>query len=148
MCVEEMRRTLLFFSWSAEEWERRANRHAAGDKPPSDQVLQGLQAYAFCQSALFQEMIKAFVNDWCACLEPKGLGTEWLAQYSNVVTIKRGWSKIPSIIPPNLTQIDAKPDNTPVLDPDEPSEQAVDRMGMEDVETELHDNFVQIMAEE
>ena len=24
LCVEEMRRTLLFFSWKASEWERRA----------------------------------------------------------------------------------------------------------------------------
>ena len=122
LCVEEMRRTLIFFSWSTEEWEQCANRCASCDKPPSDEVLQGLQAYALHQSALFREMAKVFVSNWYTCLEPKGLGAEWLAQYSNIITVKTGWNKIPSIIPPNLTQMDVEPDDASLSDPDEPSE--------------------------
>ena len=46
LCVEEMRRTLSFFSWSASEWDKRAKERANSKNLPSDNVLQGLRAYA------------------------------------------------------------------------------------------------------
>lgn len=148
LCVEEMRRTLLFFSWSAAEWEQRAEYRASADNPPPEDVLQGLRAYALRRSAMFREMIKVFVTDWSACLRPKGLGTEWLAQYSDFVAVKSGWNRIPSIIPLHLVQPDAEPDDAALSDLDDALESA-DMMDVEqDVEAELHKSLVQIIAEE
>ena len=46
LCVEEMRQTLSFFSWSTSEWDKRAKERANSKNLPSDNVLQGLRAYA------------------------------------------------------------------------------------------------------
>ena len=149
LCMEEMRRTLLFFSWSAAEWEQRAQLGDLNGRPLSGDVVQGLQAYALRRSAMFRELIKVFVSDWYTCLEPKGLGAEWLAQYSDVIAARKGWNKIPSIIPPTPAQPDAEPDDAVLSDIDEALEQAEAGTYMiEDAESELHESFIQIFAEE
>ena len=151
LCVEEMRRTLVFFSWKASEWEERARNcsqpRAPSNKPPSDHVIQGLQAYAHRQSAMFSQLIRVFVSDWHNCLAPKGLGTKWLAGYSSLIVPRNGRSTIPSIIPSTLERGEGEgngdilSDQDEVLDP--PTECVLER----DAEVELHEDFVQIMAE-
>ena len=42
LSVEEMRRTLLFLSWKASEWERLAEERANSDVVPPTVTLQGL----------------------------------------------------------------------------------------------------------
>jgi hypothetical protein len=148
LCVEEMRRTLLFFSWKASEWERRAELRANSDKPPRDDVQQGLRAYAYRQSAMFREMAKVFVSDWHGCLEKRGLGTDWLPGYSDRVVSRKGWNKIPSIIPPIPKQCEAEVDSSMLSDQDDVLEPPLEGIPTEqDEESELHDNFVQIIAE-
>lgn len=145
---EEMRRTLLFFSWSAEEWERRAQLHGFSGKRLPDDVVEGLRAYALRRSAMFRELIKVFVSDWYACLEPKGLGSKWLSQYSGLIVIRKGRNYIPSIIP-TPTKPDAQPDDEVLADVDEALEQAEQGVSMDqDVEFELQDSFVQVFAEQ
>ena len=148
LCVEEMRRTLLFFSWKASEWERLAELRANSDPPPPEDILQGLRAYAHRQSAMFRDMVKVFVNDWHNCLQPKGLGVDWLSGYSDLIVPRKGWNRIPSIIPPALErgeEVDSGmlSDQDDILDP--PQEGVSTE---QDEESELHHNFVQMMAEE
>ena len=168
LCTEEMRRVLAFFSWSAAEWERRAQLHDLAGKYPSDEVLQGLRAYALRHSAMFLNLIQVFASDWHSCLGPKGLSTEWLTQYICTTTNQKGWNRIPSIIPPAPIQpdeplnqpdeMDVQPDKTDDQ-PDEPYDQPLaeideafkqDEDGLAvvlDAETELHEHFVQIFVE-
>jgi len=146
MCVEEMRRTLVFFSWSASEWERRAKTRTHSDNPHPDEVLQGLQAYAYRQSAMFHKMITVFVNDWSSCLVPKGLGNEWLVDYSNLITPRNGRNTIPSIVSPAPQQ--DRPEADDILsDQDEVLDLPTEEITEQDAESELHNDFVQIMAE-
>lgn len=53
LSVEEMRRTLLFFSWSASEWEKCGEACANSNNPPPGNIIQGLRAYAHRQSAMY-----------------------------------------------------------------------------------------------
>lgn len=146
MCVEEMRRTLVFFSWSASEWERRAKTRTQSDNSYPDEVLQGLQAYAYRQSAMFRKMITVFVNDWSSCLTPKGLGNKWLVNYSDLITPRNGRNTIPSIISPAL-QKDTPEANDVLSDQDEVLDPPVEEITEQDAESELHNDFVQVMAE-
>ena len=151
LCVEEMRRTLVFFSWKASKWEEYAQNCSQpcthSKKPPSDHVIQGLQAYAHRQSAVFSQLISVFVSDWQNCLAPKGLGTKWLAKYSSLIVPRNGRNTIPSIMPSTLEQGEAEGDGDMLSDQDEvldpPTECTVER----DAEVELHEDFVQIIAE-
>ena len=119
LSAEEMRRTLLFFLWSAAEWERRAQLHGFSSKCLPDDTTKGLRVYALRQSAMFHRLIKVFASDWHTCLQPKDLGSEWLAQYSDVIVVQKGWSKIPSVLPPTSAQPDVEPDDVVLLDLDE-----------------------------
>ena len=124
--VEEMRRTLLFFAWKALEWEGYAELRAKSDKPPREDILQGLRAYAHRKAAMYREMVKVFVSDWYSCLHPKGLGTDWLQEYSDVIVSRKGWNRIPSIIPPTLEQCEAEVDPGMVSDQDDVLELPLD----------------------
>jgi len=145
ICMEEMWWTLFFFSWHALEWEKHAQARAHSDKPPSG-VLQGLQAYTYCQSVMYHQLIEVFINDWSNCLEPKGLSKEWLANYSDLITSHSGRNTVPSIIPP-IQQDKAEVDDTILSDQDEALELLEEVAPEQDAESELHDNLVQIMAE-
>ena len=148
LCVEEMRRTLIFFSWNAAEWEKRAQLDTIG-KRPSDDIIQGLRAYALHRSAMYQDLIKVFVSDWYPYLKPKDLGAEWLAQYLPLITVWKAWNKIPSIIPISLVQPGVETVDETLSDLDEALEHAGG--GSRDtpnVEDELFDDFVQIFVEE
>lgn len=144
LCAEEMRRTLSFFSWSASEWDKRAEERANSKNPPSDNVLQGLRAYAHRRSAMFRDMIKVFVNDWHSSLQPKGLGGEWLARYSTLITPQRGRNTIPSIIP--LIPEDNFKDDI-LSDQDEPLEPLADVTTEQEAGSQLREDFLQIMAD-
>ena len=148
LCVEEMQRTLLFFFWKASEWERCAELRARSSTPPSEEIAQGLRAYAHRQAAMYRGMVKVFVSDWHSCLQPKGLGTDWLSGYSDLITPQKGWNRIPSIIPPIPEQPEAEVDPGMLSDQDDvldPPQEGISTG--QDEESELHDNFVQVMAE-
>ena len=148
LCVEEMRRTLVFFSWKSLEWERYAKLRSNSDKPPPKDILQGLQAYAYRQSAMYRKMVKVFVSDWYVCLHPKGLGMDWLLGYSDVIVPRKGWNRIPSIIPPLPEQHEAEDDSGMLSDQDDVLEPPPEPIpSQQDEESELHDNFVQTIAE-
>ena len=153
LCTEEMRRTLAYFSWNALEWEKRAEARANGDSRPSDNVLQGLRAYALRRSAMFREMVKVFVNDWYCVLEPKGLGAEWLAGYLALIMPQRGRNAIPSIIPPTLEQDqdaacdDMLSDQDKTLgQPEQGQDEALEQLGgdaaEQDADSKLHNDFL------
>ena len=145
--MEEMRRTLLFFSWKASEWERLAEERANSDKPPPEAVLQGLRAYAHCQAAMYREMVKVFVSDWDSCLCPRGLASDWLPGYLDVIIPRKGWNRIPCIIPPISKQPEAEADPGMLSDEDNILEPPPAASTMQDEESKLHDNFVQMFAE-
>lgn len=149
LSVEEMRRTLLFFSWNAGEWKQHAKLEGFGNEGLPDDIIEGLRAYAYRRSAMFQELIKVFVSDWSACLKPKTLGAEWLALYSDVIVVKKGWNRIPSVVPHTTVQPDIQPDDEVLSDLDEALEKAEEGTRMDqDAESELHHDLVQIFADE
>ena len=147
LVVEEMRRTLLFFAWKSSEWERLAEVRANSDKPPSEAVLQGLRAYSCRQSAMYREMIKVFVSDWVNCLRPRGLGNDWLPKYSEVIVPRKGWNKIPSVIPPDPQLPEAAVDSGMLSDQDDVLEPPPPLCPEQDEESETHDNLAQMLAE-
>ena len=143
--AEEMCRTLRFFLWKAAEWKKRGELGGFIDKCLSDDVLQGLRAYALRQSAMYGRLIKIFISDWHPSLLPKGLGAEWLSEYSDIIVVRKGWNKIPSIIPSTSTGPDAEPDNMVLSELDEALDQAKEGTRMEqDEESEFRDSCVQI----
>ena len=93
---------------------------------------------------MFQDMIKVFVNDWHSSLQPKGLGGEWLTCYSSLITPQRGRNTIPSIIP--LIPEDSANDDI-LSDQDEPLEQPAEGTTEQEAGSQLHEDFLQIMAE-
>ena len=88
LLVEEMRRTLVFFKWTADGWERRAGERAAEPKLDG-RTVAGIKAYAARQAAFYRKLIDVFIQDWYGCLELKSLGTDWLSQYSRPTTCQR-----------------------------------------------------------
>lgn len=147
MCVEEMRRTLVFFSSKALEWEEHAKARTHSSNPHPEEVLQGLQAYAHRQSAMFRQMIMVFVSDWSSCLTPKGLGGEWLVDYSDLITPRNRRNVLPSIIKPTLRQVDTEANDDVLSDQDDVLEPPAEVATEQDAESELHSDFVQIMVE-
>lgn len=145
LTVEDMRRTLAFFAWKAKEWERLAELRANATNKPTDEVLQGLQAYAYQQLSMYHALIKSFVSTWHDCLHPKGLGGSWLSGYNDIIVPQKRWNKIPSIIPAVETGPEIDPGDTSDQDDSElegsPTEQC-----SEDVAIQLHDDFVKILA--
>ena len=93
---------------------------------------------------MFWDMIKVFVNDWHSSLQPKGLGGRWLACYSTLIIPKRGWNTIPSIIP--LIPEDNADDDI-LSDQDEPLEQLADGTTEQEAGSQVHKDFLQIMAD-
>ena len=147
LSVEEMRQTLLFFSWSASKWEERAKERANNSDPPSDNVLQGLPAYTYRKSSMFRGLIKAFFNNWHNCLEPKGLGNKWLADYSALITPQKVQHSIPSIIPPTLTEDQDNSGDDIIFDQDDALKQLAEGSTEPEADSELYNDFIQIMAE-
>ena len=143
--VEEMHRTLHFFSWKATKWTKCGELGGFGDKCFSDDIIQGLKAYALRQSTMYLGLIKVFVSNWHPSLVPKGLGAKWLPEYSDLVVIQKGWNKIQSIILSTFTGPDAEPDDVVLSELDEALDQAKEGTRMEqDEESKLHDTCVQM----
>lgn len=145
LTVADMRRTLLFFAWKAEEWDRLADSRAKAQNKPDDEVIQGLRAYAYRQSSMYRALIKSFVNTWYYCLNPKGLGGSWLSDYADMIEPQKRWNKIPSIIPTTSDKLDPNNDSGDVSDQDCELESSAEEL-TKDPEAELHDNFVDILA--
>ena len=147
LTLEDMRRTLAFFGWKAEEWEQHAELRANAPNKPTGEVMQGLQAYAHRQSGMYRALIKSFVSTWHDCLHLKGLGSSWLPGYKDIIVPQKRWNKIPSIIP---TLSD---ETAPDSDPGDVSDQGDDDLQgspteqpSKDVGAELLDDFVDILA--
>ena len=78
LVVEEMRRTLVFFEWSACEWEKRA---AFQSENVDHTTNLGISAYAYKQAAMYRQLVVIFIRDWYNCLKQRSLGSSWLKQY-------------------------------------------------------------------
>ena len=138
LCVEEMRRVLAFFSWSAENWKERARLCQSGHGPPLDGVRHGLRAYALRRSAMFKDLIQVFANDWGECLNPKGFGGEWLTKYS-ITTDEENQNPFLPALQPNPTTYDQ-----PLAEIDEREDGPLVEL---DEEAELDERFVQLFLE-
>lgn len=95
LVVEEMRRTLAFFEWSARSWEEMGGVRASEPKISSATVI-GLKAYAVRKATLFRRLIVVFLQDWYECLEHKSLGSDWLTRYPRPTFIRR--RRLPSMV--------------------------------------------------
>lgn len=87
LLVDEMERTLVFFTWQANDWRRRRNGRTPSDISttdrlhPNDDILRGIHAYAERQAALRESMIARFVRRWTPVLQTNQLGLAWLSVY-------------------------------------------------------------------
>ena len=143
LCVEEMRRVLAFFSWSAGNWEKRARLCELGHGPPLDDVRRGLRADALRRSAMFKDLIKVFASDWGKCLRPKDLGGGWFTQYS-ITTDENGQNLPPSVTPPALLEPNPTPYDQPLAEIDE---REVEPLVELNEEAELDEKFMQLFIE-
>ena len=97
---------------------------------------------------MYCEMVKVFVSDWYNCLHPRGLGADWLPGYSDVIVPRKGWNKIPSIIPPLPEQCEAEEDSNILSDQDDALEPPPGISTEQDEVHDFHGDIVQMMAEE
>jgi len=89
LVTEEMRRTLLFFKWTAGNWEQLGT---ARDSEEMDEGARaGIKAYAARKAVSYRRLIEIFVQDWYECLKLKSLGSSWLSDYPCPNTSRRRW---------------------------------------------------------
>jgi len=83
LVVEEMRRTLEFFKWTADNWKKAGDRfqEAPVERTMDGDTSAGIRAYAFRKAAHYRRLIDIFLQDWYGCLELKSLGSDWLPKY-------------------------------------------------------------------
>ena len=146
LTTEDMRRTLAFFAWKAEEWDRLAGSRVDTPNKPTDEVIQGLQAYAYRKSSMYCALIKSFVSTWHDCLYPKGLGGSWLSGYADIIVPQKRWNKIPSIIPTTSDEVGLRDSSGDTSDGDDCELAPSAEHHAKDPETELYDDFVDILA--
>ena len=88
LVIEEMRRTLAFFKWLANEWERRAVSSSGG--PGVDQLTAcGISAYAHKQARIYRRLVDVFIGDWYESLKQQPAASSWLHMYSASSSKKR-----------------------------------------------------------
>ena len=80
LVVEEMRRTLEFFKWTANNWEKLGEART-GEQTMDEDMSAGVRAYAFRKAAHYRMLVEIFLQDWYKCLELKCLGSSWLSKY-------------------------------------------------------------------
>jgi len=146
LTVEDMRRTLVFFAWKAEEWDQLAESRANAPNKPTDEVIQGLRAYTYRHSSMYCALIKSFVSAWYDCLHSKGLGDSWLPDYADILVPQKCWNKIPSIIPTPPDEVDLQNGSGDVSGEDDCELAPSADEHTKDPETELHDDFIDIIA--
>lgn len=134
LVVEEMRRTLMFFEWTADNWEQLGEARI-GEPNMNDDTAAGLRAYAARKSALYRKLIDVFIQDWYECLELKSLGTNWLSKYTRPETVRR--RRLPSNVEafhfsPSLFVDNA--DDTLINDPSNAGMDAMGDVGMDFVD--------------
>ena len=88
LTVEEMRRTLSFFEWTAGHWEQLGEAHV-GKYTLGEAVTTGMRAYATHQASLYHRCINAYVKDWYECLKLKALRSNWLKSYPRPIFHQR-----------------------------------------------------------
>lgn len=91
LVVEEMRRTLAFFKWLANKWERRAISSSSSPGGPGiDQaIVQGISAYAYKQAGIYRDLVDVFIGNWYELLKRESLGSSWLHEYPPPPPAKR-----------------------------------------------------------
>ena len=77
MVFEEMRRVLSFFDWKAQWWSQQGRLRVE----ESEEMREGLIAYAERQSQLLSEMGRSFAHQWYPMLVAYGMDPEWPAGY-------------------------------------------------------------------
>jgi len=87
LVVEEMKRTLLFFKWTAGQWEQLGE--ARGSEKMDEGTRVGIKAYTTRKAALYHQLVEAFIQDWYECLQLKSLGSDWLSDYPSPKTYRR-----------------------------------------------------------
>ena len=80
LTVEEMRRTLLYFEWTANHWEQ-LGQARVGEPMMDGDTTAGMRAYAARQAALYRKLVDLSLQEWYECLELKSLGSDWLPTY-------------------------------------------------------------------
>ena len=81
LTLEEMRRTLQFFSWKSQWWLSLRDARASSPTPPEPQLEHRIRAYAHCQASIYSSLVTVYVDYWREFLLQHSLGTEWLSLY-------------------------------------------------------------------
>ena len=90
LTVEEMGRTLRYFEWKRDWWLSLTPEKTKHNSPPD--VQNGLRAYAYRQSHLYNELVTLFVTHWRPYLSARSLGSSWLTKYVSCVDPTSAWS--------------------------------------------------------
>jgi hypothetical protein len=122
LLVEEMRRTIAYLQWKANDWDSKSSLRAA-DVPAA--VQSGLAAYAAKQASCFRQLVRSFAVQWYPSLKKHDVACDWFDPTGNMRDIYYS-NTAPTQGPPSPLQdftVDA-PHST--ADSDEDGEQADD----------------------
>ena len=89
LVVEEMRRTLSFLEWKAEEWLSFAASPTSGASAIDTVTVNGVTAYGKKQADIYRRMAKLFIDDWYHRLARLPFKVKWLKNYPRPLKIKR-----------------------------------------------------------
>lgn len=81
LTVEEMGRTLRYFTWKRDWWLSLRPEITGFDSSP--EVRAGLRAYAHRQSDIYDKLVTLFVNHWRPYLVSCSLGRDWLMEHDS-----------------------------------------------------------------
>lgn len=139
LLVEEMRRTLLFFKWTATHWEELGEARV-GEPTLDDDTTAGIRAYAARKAALYRKLADIFIQDWYECLILKSLGSDWLSEYPRPEVVRR--RKLPSNVAAYHSTSQLPDDINDALPNDPPSDAEISADELtDDVGTDFYDDF-------
>jgi len=89
LIVEEMRRTLVYLEWNAQEWESSMTSPSTDDSNIDSTTLAGVAAYANKQADIRRRMSKIFIDDWFHLLNEHFPNLPWLKKHTCPPATKR-----------------------------------------------------------
>ena len=81
LTVEEMGRTLKYFTWKKSWWKFILSKRGQSNNPPPREIQEKLHAYTHQQSYIYNRLITLFINNWHNFLSAHSLGSSWLHDY-------------------------------------------------------------------
>jgi len=87
LIVEEMRQTLVYLEWNAQEWESSMTSPSTDNSNIDSTTLTSVAVYATKQADIRRRMSKIFIDDWFHLLNEHFPNLPWLKKHTCPKTI-------------------------------------------------------------